>query len=267
MTYIYALCDPDTQEVRYVGKTDDIQKRYEQHIWIKTSPNTYRKSWIKSLQKQGKQPLIKVLEEVNASIWKERERWWIAEMRRQGARLTNLTNGGDGIDGLRHTPESLKKMSEAHKGYVTSPETRAKLRETSKAYASQDEVKKKTSQIHTGKEVSDATRAKLSASRIGMEFSPEHRANLSSARKGKTPGNKGKPTSYEVKVDVSLRHRKLTSMQIEEIRLLINQGGMSQASIARQYNISPALITLIKKGYTYFYNEGEEYAISSSGKA
>lgn len=257
MTYIYALCDPDTQEVRYVGKADDVQKRYEQHIWIKASPNSYRKSWIKSLQKQGKQPLIKVLEEVDASIWKERERWWIAEMRRQGARLTNLTDGGDGVDGLKHTPESLRKMSEAHKGHVTAPETRTKLREASKVYASQDEVKKKVSERFKGKSPSDATRAKLSASRIGMEFSSEHRANLSSARKGKTPGNKGKPAPDTVKVSVSLAQRKLSSKQIEEIRTLISEGQISQASIARKYNISPPLVTLIKQGYTYFYNEGE----------
>ena len=116
MPYIYALCDPDTQEVRYVGKTKSIQERYKAHLTSQSSANTHRKYWIRSLRKQGKKPLIKVLEEVDASIWKERERWWIAEMRQQGARLTNLTDGGEGTNGYKHTPETKAKISASNTG-------------------------------------------------------------------------------------------------------------------------------------------------------
>lgn len=34
-TFIYALCDPDTDMVRYVGKSDNPKKRYQFHLYDK----------------------------------------------------------------------------------------------------------------------------------------------------------------------------------------------------------------------------------------
>jgi len=35
IVYIYALCEPDTEEVRYIGRTLNISKRYSAHICTK----------------------------------------------------------------------------------------------------------------------------------------------------------------------------------------------------------------------------------------
>jgi hypothetical protein len=136
MPYIYALCDPDTEEVRYVGKANEVRIRYSAHLLVKGRPNHHRIHWIQSLLRQGKSPVLQILEEVTEDTWVERERWWISEMKRQGVRLTNLTDGGEGLTGFVPTEEQRRKMSEAQKKRPpVSEETRHKLSVSISAYA------------------------------------------------------------------------------------------------------------------------------------
>ena len=255
-TYIYALCDPDTNEVRYVGKADNPTERYKAHLLTVGRPNTHRKAWVQSLIRQGKKPLLKLLEEVTGDNWRERERWWIAEMRHRGARLTNLTDGGDGVDGYHHTEETRRKLAEISRQRVMSAETRAKLSATSKLFANSKEWQERVRQIHTGKITPAETRAKQSAARIGMKFSAAHITNMSRVRKGKTAHNKGRTISYEQKIAVSAAQQKLTPSQVTEIRKLLSERSMTQAAIARQYNICQATVTKIKQGHIYLTERG-----------
>jgi hypothetical protein len=96
--YIYALLEPDTQEPRYVGKTNDLRKRYSQHICNKAASETSKAEWIQSLRSNGLLPLMCILEVVGNN-WRERERFWIADLQARGAQLVNETKGGDGPDG------------------------------------------------------------------------------------------------------------------------------------------------------------------------
>lgn len=49
-TFIYALCDPDTEEVRYIGKSNSTRRRYSDHInECRTNRKSHKISWIKSL--------------------------------------------------------------------------------------------------------------------------------------------------------------------------------------------------------------------------
>jgi len=48
--YIYALCDPITSEVRYIGKTSNPYRRYRQHLSarsLNSKKQTYKKCWLK----------------------------------------------------------------------------------------------------------------------------------------------------------------------------------------------------------------------------
>lgn len=116
MPYIYVLCDPDTEEVRYVGKANDVRLRYNAHLLVKGQVNIHRIHWIQSLLRQGKAPVLQILEEVTGDNWVERECWWISEMKRQRAGLTNLTDGGEGLVNFHHTEEARRKMSIARQG-------------------------------------------------------------------------------------------------------------------------------------------------------
>ena len=46
MTNIYILKDPITNDIRYVGKSDNPDKRYLSHI-NENRNNTYKENWIK----------------------------------------------------------------------------------------------------------------------------------------------------------------------------------------------------------------------------
>jgi len=92
---IYALSDPRTREVRYVGKTTDPRQRLRQHSSDSRGRITPTKAWLRSLRRDGLTPIMQVLETCTADAWEERERHHIARLRAEGCRLTNLAEGGN----------------------------------------------------------------------------------------------------------------------------------------------------------------------------
>ena len=93
--YIYSLKDPETDEVRYIGKTTNINKRLRAHI-TRSKTNTYHSArWIKSLINKGLKPNIELVEECTESNWVEREKFWISYYRERFD-LTNILDGGEG---------------------------------------------------------------------------------------------------------------------------------------------------------------------------
>lgn len=96
MDYIYALCDPRDNRVRYVGKTDNPDRRYKAHLIEKS--RTHRTNWIKSLIALGLKPTLKIIEIVSfqsPTEWEAREKYWIAYYRNIYSDLTNGSDGGD----------------------------------------------------------------------------------------------------------------------------------------------------------------------------
>lgn len=86
-TFIYALVDPKTQEVRYVGKADDPQKRFASHL--NDTSNPYKAFWIRQLKAQGYIPTLKILEEVEGAMGFVKESQWIKYYWEKGHNLTN----------------------------------------------------------------------------------------------------------------------------------------------------------------------------------
>lgn len=105
-TFVYGLIDPTTQELRYVGKTvKPIGYRLSDHISkARRGGATYRCNWVRGLLCDGLRPEVFLIETVDAGDdWRESESFWIAYYRSIGARLTNLTQGGDGTVGYSHS--------------------------------------------------------------------------------------------------------------------------------------------------------------------
>ena len=91
MKYIYALIDPRDRSIRYIGQTDDIERRYLEHT--DRTENTTKGAWIADLRRLGTKPVIALLEQVeNDQDINYREKWWIVLGKRQGWRLTNIAN-------------------------------------------------------------------------------------------------------------------------------------------------------------------------------
>lgn len=92
-TYIYGLIDPETGEMRYVGKSDNPKVRYQYHLADKNT-NPHKTAWISGLSKRGLKPKLVIVEETNQKQWEERERYWIKHYRDAGAPLVNILEGG-----------------------------------------------------------------------------------------------------------------------------------------------------------------------------
>lgn len=115
-TYIYILIDPETQQVRYVGKTVNLKKRYNNHLF--PDNNYYVSKWTRKLMSKGLRPILEVIDEVFEG-WEFWEQHYISLFRSWGYKLTNLTLGGEGVLGKIpwnkgkkgvYSEESLEKM-------------------------------------------------------------------------------------------------------------------------------------------------------------
>lgn len=93
MSEIYALCDPRTGEVRYIGKANDSIKRYESHMREKRRAYPVY-AWRDKLASIGLKPELKILERC-CEDWRASEIALIAKYREAGARLLNVADGGD----------------------------------------------------------------------------------------------------------------------------------------------------------------------------
>lgn len=88
MHSVYALCDPRTGDIRYIGRAVDIHRRYAQHLLY--SSERKKKAWLEELKQVGLMPTLIILEanilDVNIA---EREMHWIGFYLKRGDNLTN----------------------------------------------------------------------------------------------------------------------------------------------------------------------------------
>ena len=83
-------------------------------------------------------------------------------------------NGLDGGSTGPISPETRKKLSDAHEGRLVTNETKAKMSETAKLMT--PERRKKLSDSAIGRKMTDETKVKLSAAHTGKKLSEETRA-------------------------------------------------------------------------------------------
>lgn len=140
---IYALCEPGTRTVRYIGKTRSPQQRLKEHLRISSHLKTHLGNWLRSLA--GEVPNLVTLREVPESEGTAAEIKYIRIARESlGMDLVNSTDGGDGVTMTPEIREKLSKrgrdiseelrvrrgraISAAKKGVPISAETRHKRR-------------------------------------------------------------------------------------------------------------------------------------------
>lgn len=186
--YVYELIDPRNNLPFYIGKgkTKDklggIYRRIFDHIKLHDKQNKFKNSIIKKLLKKNLEIKFNIvienlLEEEALNVEIQRIRWFGKRIDETGI-LTNLTDGGDGISGYKHSSKtkeilSLKaleryKTREAEfKGKKHSQETRKLLSEIQK------EICKYRISYMKGKKHTEETRKKISKSQKGKFIPPE----------------------------------------------------------------------------------------------
>jgi hypothetical protein len=100
MVTIYALKDPDTLDIRYIGQTKEPNGRRHAHassVRAKHKMNPDYKAWMASLLEREAKPVFVVLEEVDESKADATEDKYIFQCIREGnVNLTNRRNSGGG---------------------------------------------------------------------------------------------------------------------------------------------------------------------------
>lgn len=188
---IYALIDPRTKLIRYVGKARDPIGRLGRHHSASRNGTTIPVCrWIAELVSLGLKPTLHVIEICEGDGCAE-EIFHIRLARQDGLQLLNATDGGKGIRGHRHTDETKRKISAAHMGKAITPETRALM-----------------SAAHMGRKPSPETIKKTADALRGRKQSPE----VVEARRQRLLGRKRSPESV-AKMLVTIRSKSQTERQ------------------------------------------------------
>lgn len=187
-TYIYALKDPITFEIRYIGKSDNPIKRLRKHIiFTKANPNCYnhKTNWIRQIISTNSIPIIEIIDEVNIVDWMFWESHYISLYKSWGFNLVNSTLGGDGgatRNGRKNSVEHCLKMSLSQKGRKLTEEHRKKIAEAAKSRKKRAPLSEETK-----KKMSASAKNTYSNGRIppftGKKFTEEHKKNLSNSVK------------------------------------------------------------------------------------
>lgn len=152
MFYAYLHARPNTVDasgVFYVGKGHRDRMRDFSHR------NRHHKNIV---AKHGRQNILMAkMECSDEGIAISLEQGLIRCLRRMGVSLANVTAGGEGLTGHRHTEATKEKMRAAALGHAVSPDTRAKLREANLGKPG----------TFRGKKHSAETREKISKARLG----------------------------------------------------------------------------------------------------
>jgi predicted GIY-YIG superfamily endonuclease len=114
IAYIYVLLCPETNKIRYVGKSFNPERRYKKHINKKRK--TYCCRWIQTLKQRNLKPKLKILlitDENYIDFWEKR----IIKQFKKYYDLTNLTDGGDGGDTISNHPnkEDIIRRAKLHR--------------------------------------------------------------------------------------------------------------------------------------------------------
>lgn len=94
--FIYALSDPRNNQIRYIGKANNPENRYINHINPSRDKNTHKRNWINNVRKSGLRPELLIIDEVPKIEWQYWEKFYISLFKTWGFSLVNYTEGGDG---------------------------------------------------------------------------------------------------------------------------------------------------------------------------
>jgi len=207
--YVHIRPGADAHGAFYVGKgrdrrSHDFSRRNLHHTHI--------------INKYGPENIdVAQMECSSEALAFDLERGLIKCLRKMGVDLVNVTDGGEGVSGLRHSEQSRAQMSAKRKGRSLKPETLKKMSESHRGQANHffgkshsDETKKRISETKkanptdywSGKSRSEETRKKISEALTGKPGRPhtdKSKAKISAAHKGK----KQKPVSEETRKKLS----------------------------------------------------------------
>lgn len=160
--YTYLHCRPNGEPF-YVGKGYG-----QRHRKILSGRNRHHRNVV---EKYGKENiLIYLFDCVSEQEAFTDEIQQISQLRSEGYSLTNVCNGGEGISGMKMSPETIAKRSAKNRWSKRSIETRARMSLAQMGKKPSMETRAKLSALNTGKTHSVESRRKMGIASIGNKF-------------------------------------------------------------------------------------------------
>ena len=192
MYYTYAHIRLDTNAIFYIGK--GIANRLNK-------PCGRNPHWSRIVNKHGYKAIKLCDWDVELDALKH-EICLIQYLRNKGLDLVNMTSGGEGTSGLKHSDETRLKMSKARQGYRHSEETKFKMGKARIGRKRSAAANLKNSIAKKGKHPSDETRLKMSKAQTGRKHSEESKFKIGIANKGHKHSD---ATKLKLSIAVKLR--------------------------------------------------------------
>lgn len=228
----------------YIGKTDNASNRWAVHLRTATGGKIKYPgfSYIhNAINKYGADNFIFVIidqKETDEEI-KNAEKFWIQYYKSNNPKYGyNLTEGGEGTSGYKHTEEIKDFLKKINKG-------------------SNNPMYGKTGS-NKGKKFSEKTKNKISNSKKGRKLSVETRKKMSLAHKGSERTEQAKQNMSQAQIKIAHIHSEnnkgsknknaiLNEQQVYEIRVKYLTGEYSYNSLSKEYKISKSMIANIVK--------------------
>jgi len=164
---IYALLDPNTNLLMYIGQTMQGFNRIRQHYYgcEKRNPNgllSKSKVWIHNLKKENKIFKVIYLEYFNNDLKiDEAEQYWINFFKASGAELLNSFNSGSFNRGSSISKEDRELISKRTKEAMNTPEMKQKCRENIKKQRELGQIKPNNLSKESKLKISKAQESKV----------------------------------------------------------------------------------------------------------
>jgi hypothetical protein len=191
---LYALMEPFSSEIRYIGKTTQtMDERFRGHMTdARSEIFNHKNNWIRSLLSKKQMPAILILKSDYSSHDEliTSEITMIAYCKSIGINLVNSTGGGEGMIGFKHKKESNMKNADAHRGKIHSEESKEKRRISMTGRTTPIEIREKMSKSHFGIVPDEEARVRMSESakrrpsnRKGAKLTDLQKKNISDGHK------------------------------------------------------------------------------------
>lgn len=234
---VYAIVNPKTEELCYIGETLDFQTRKVNHLLLLRDgkhTNWKLQRLYKHLFQEGYTDFIWwLLAEVDEEHLNDSEISWTT-VRSLGFDLCNISNGGDGRTGPRppHSAETKAKIGAAHKGRALSEAHKEHLRgkKHTQAWKDAQSIRMQGNTFMAGKP----------SPRRGKTISEEHRLGLIEAKQRPGAVARGEASGMA----------KLTENDVREIRRSCARGER-HCDIAKRFSVTPENIRCIEIGKTW----------------